>query len=626
MQISSVQNIQLQTGHNNKQNKETKNNTTFKGIGNTVMNGVGKFFQVCDDVPMIGVAFTDTAATDVPRTIVDLKQTGVPAAAETARREFSGLIVNCLIPGAFVYGAAKLVNDGYMKNFPTPIGKPTNLTRSWANGEAISNLVGVWKDYIGIGKDYSLIKDPEELYEVNKLLRKRPFGDKGFVKSALQQIEGLNGVDSWDKLSDHKNLIDKAAELLTPAMRGTTRPKNLILRYKASRERNRALKNAYDVLVKGQYTRKDELGRKVVEVIDENGGFRATQTLRFKGKNIGSDLKNFLRDTADIGAALSISKEARLNPDKFIKQSTKLVNAKSLMGLSVVIPLAMSVQTINRAITRHKYNKAGAPIYKDFENENRELTEDEKKQLKATKPIAVGSIIGLAALSMGKTFPKSLSSAIEMLQFNTKFPTLNQCRVIATSTFASRMVAAEDPNELRESTVRDLASFAGLYFLGDYAEKLAATAVQKFSKKGKTGELQMFNKTKKPEEYKNVWQKFTGWIKDTNIKTFDEIAPEHKNYRSLAKLGGLGFSLVFLGVLLPMYNKYVTNKKEAKRKAILEQQKKQSNIYNPKTVFPTNIKKEEPIDPIEESKKHFAQMKSYSSNSAFSKISSQFIG
>ena len=91
-------------------------------------------------------------------------------------------------------------------------------------------------------------------------------------------------------------------------------------------------------------------------------------------------------------------------------------------------------------------------------------------------------------------------------------------------------------------------------------------------------------------------------------------------------MGGLGFSLVFLGVLLPMYNKYVTNKKEAKRKAILEQQKKQSNIYNPKTVFPSNVQKKEPIDPIEESKKRFQQMKSFSSNPAFSKISSKFIG
>ena len=130
------------------------------------------------------------------------------------------------------------------------------------------------------------------------------------------------------------------------------------------------------------------------------------------------------------------------------------------------------------------------------------------------------------------------------------------------------MRESEDPNELRESPVRDVASFAGLFFLGDYAEKLAATAIQKFSKPGKEGKLNMFNKTKDPKEYKNVLQRFTGWVKDTNVKSFDEIPKEFTNYRSLAKLGGIGFSIALLGVFLPMYNRHVTNKKEAKRKEI----------------------------------------------------------
>lgn len=299
-----------------------------------------------------------------------------------------------------------------------------------------------------------------------------------------------------------------------------------------------------------------------------------------------------------------------------------MVNAKSLSGLAVIIPLAMSMQYINRAITRHKYKRTGAPIYKDFEKEDRVLTDKEKQQLKATKPLAVASMVGLAALSMGKTFPRSLSQAVNMLQFNTKFPSLNQCRVIATSTFASRMMAAEDPNELRESTVRDVASFAGLYFLGDYAEKLAATAIQKFSKPGKEGRLNMFNRTKNPDEYKNVFQKFKGWVKDTNVKSFDEIPKEFRNYRSLAKMGGIGFSIALLGVFLPMYNRHVTNKKEAKRKALLEQQRIQNNIYNPKTVFP---KKEDKTVPNQKTENKFAQWSDFSKDETFSKVASQFI-
>ncbi len=626
---SNIRNYSNITYQNIKQNREqTNQNPSFKGAGTAILNGVGNFFKLCDDVPMFGVAVTDTAATNLPRTIVDLKQTGVPAATETARREFSGLIVNCLIPGAFVYGAAKLVNNGFMKDFTTAGSRPLDMTHSWANGEAISNLVGVWKEYKEVPKHLTAGADPETIQDIQSVFSNRTFGRKGFIKSALSKIEGLNGVDSWDKLSDHKKLIDKAAELLEPAMRESHPPKNPVQRLKYNRTRSKALQDAYDVIVSGKYTYKDGFGKKVTEVIEEGGGFRASHTLKFDGKNIGSDLKNFLRDASDIGTALSVSKEARINPDKFIKQATKLVNTKSLMGLAVVIPLAVSMQTINRAITRHKYNKTGAPIYKDFESENRVLTDEEKKKLNAQKPLAMGSIIGLAALSMGKGFPKSLSQAANMLQFNTKFPTLNQCRVIATSTFASRMAAAEDPNELRESTVRDLASFAGLYFLGDYAEKLVATAIQKFSKKGKSGELQMFNKTKRPEEYKNTWQKFAGWVKDTNIKTFDEIPQEYRNYRSLAKLGGLGFSLMLLGVLLPTYNKHVTNKKEAKRKALLEQQKKQSNIYNPKMIFPSKNKEVEApkkVNPFEESRSRFPQWKNYSQSPAFAKVASKFM-
>lgn len=620
MQIAKIQNNTTYSNINNKENKTRNNSASFTGAGSAIMNGVGNFFQLCDDVPMIGVAVTDSIATDVPRTIVDLKQVGVPAAAETARREFSGLFVNCLIPGAFVYGAANLFNDGYMRNFKTPQNRPVKLSLSWANGEAISNIVGVWKDYTGV-PDIKDIVNPNEKEQALSVLRGKRFDSKKFVSGVLKNVEGLEGVNNWVKLSDHEALIDEASSILEPYI-GSRKPKGIIQAFKYRRQKNNAVQQAFDVIVKGAYKTKDPLGKTVINTIEENGGIKAAQELKFKGKEIASDLKCLLRDTVDIGQVILQSDEIRKNPDSFIKKATKMVNAKSLSGLAVIIPLAMSMQYINRAITRHKYKRTGAPIYKDFEKEDRVLTDKEKQQLKATKPLAVASMVGLAALSMGKTFPRSLSQAVNMLQFNTKFPSLNQCRVIATSTFASRMMAAEDPNELRESTVRDVASFAGLYFLGDYAEKLAATAIQKFSKPGKEGRLNMFNRIKNPDEYKNVFQKFKGWVKDTNVKSFDEIPKEFRNYRSLAKMGGIGFSIALLGVFLPMYNRHVTNKKEAKRKALLEQQRIQNNIYNPKTVFP---KKEDKTVPNQETENKFAQWSDFSKDETFSKVASQFI-
>lgn len=91
-----------------REKNHAKKDESFKG--GFVLDGATKFLQTCDKYPMVGVAFTDSVATDVPRTIFDLIKTGVPAALETARREFSGLIVNCLMPSFVVLGVAKLIN------------------------------------------------------------------------------------------------------------------------------------------------------------------------------------------------------------------------------------------------------------------------------------------------------------------------------------------------------------------------------------------------------------------------------------------------------------------------------------------------------------------------------------
>ncbi len=617
--------IGINTPKNIYTNNQQSGKQNFKGAGALALNGLNGFFQVCDDVPMIGVSFMDTVSAIAPRTVVDLNQAGIPAAAETMRRESSGLIVNCLIPGAFVLAAGKFANNGWMKDFKKVGDIPINMSRSWANGEAVQNLVGVWKDYAGLNVDIKDLADTVQADAIKKL-EETPFEPKKYVKSILNKVEGLNGTDQWKKFSEHGELIDRASEILEPYFSQPS-PRKLIDKIKFSHQKNQSIKHAYNLLVTGEHTYKDAFGKTVTEVIEKGGGLKATQNLKFNGKIIGSDLKSLLRDTVDIGDALMSSEYARQNPNYFIKRAKGLINTKSLMGLAIVLPLAMSMQTINRAITRHKYNRSGAPIYKDFENESRVLTDKEKKQLKITKPLAVGSIVGLAALSMGKSFPKSLKGLTEMLQFNTKFPSINQCRLIATATFASRMLASEDPNELRESTVRDLASFAGLYFLGDYAEKLAATGIQKFSKAGRSGELQLFNRTKDPKEYKNVFQKVVGWVKDTKVKSFDEVPQQFKGHRSLAKIGGLGFSIALLGVLLPMYNKHVTNKKEAKRKEILEQQKQHSISYNPKTIFPDKTPTEEEIKKASliESKKNFKDWSEYSQNSAFSKVASGLI-
>ena len=82
-------------------------------------------------------------------------------------------------------------------------------------------------------------------------------------------------------------------------------------------------------------------------------------------------------------------------------------------------------------------------------------------------------MIGVSLLSMMKM------PSMGMIEFKGWFPTMDQARIISTTTFASRMAVADDKNELAEATVRDIATFSGLYFLGDYAGKATATAIEK---------------------------------------------------------------------------------------------------------------------------------------------------
>ena len=100
---------------NTNQNINKQNSPAFKG--GIVDMGVNALQWVSTE-PMYGVALIDGVTAIAPRTIVDAKTNGF-AAAETFRRESSGLIVNCMIPGLFVLGTGKIAQMLY-KDFKVP--------------------------------------------------------------------------------------------------------------------------------------------------------------------------------------------------------------------------------------------------------------------------------------------------------------------------------------------------------------------------------------------------------------------------------------------------------------------------------------------------------------------------
>ena len=221
-----------------------------------------------------------------------------------------------------------------------------------------------------------------------------------------------------------------------------------------------------------------------------------------------------------------------------------------------------------------------------------------KEVLLKQKLISISSMVGVSLLSMMKM------PSMSMLEFKGWFPTMDQARIISTTTFASRMAVADDKNELAEATVRDIATFSGLYFLGDYAGKATATAIQR-----KTG-IELLNVTKDLEPNAGILKRFGHWIKNVNIKSSEEVTsklakelaknnktPDAKqkaqiekeikravNLRSACQAANLGVSLLLLGLIVPIWTRSNTKKKHSEALKQAEQAKlgKEQNINSKK--------------------------------------------
>ena len=494
----------------------------FSGLGDFVLQGV----QLCERHPMINVSVLDLSTAIIPRTIIETysgdaavdekgekkRKANVFAGMEAFRREASGLIINCLIPGFIVAGVAKLIQKPIMKGF----GK-TNLSNVWANSDSLDKISKYYLGAKGATED-------EKVFNT--------------FKSMLHDLEGADGdvpKKGLVKFSSFANLDTNARELTDCVM--SDKP------FKA------AYKNLIDKTHIGEH----------IQFKDDKAYF--SSTLESLMENTVKVIKEFHKEkiTDEKGVA------------DYIKKAKKLVKTKSLAGLAVIIPLAVSAQPINRWLTRKASGRKGAPIYDEFKDKNSKtevnLSDKDKAALFKQKIISVSSMVGVALLSMMKL------PSMKMLEFNGIFPSMDMARIVSTATFASRMAASEDKNELQLSTVRDITTFASMYFLGDYAAKGVATAMEKANP-----ELKLLNRFKDVPQDANVFKKFWNWVKNTSLKSSDELVTKHaKNMRTWCQVANIGFSLALLGLLVPLLTVDTAQKG---RKKDLEAQQKNNTLAN----------------------------------------------
>lgn len=501
--------------------------------------------QACERMPMINVAVIDMLSAILPRTIVE-SLTNWFAGFEAFRRESSGLIVNCMIPSVITWLIARALNPVFM---PTGV----SMSKCWADSDVINKAASEYT------KSTSANKVEEALGRI--LGEIEGFEGKNHIKFKYESALGEKGVREYAKqLAD----ISKA-----------------------------------DISTKEMNKRVKAIAEKIVEKTKVSENITVDSIKVSNVKSLLTDTVKFYREFQKTDGKVEIK--------EFAKKCKKMVKTKSLLGLAVILPLAASMQYINRWITQKISGTKGAPIYDDFGKSGQNVEENPKAKegLFKQKLISISSMIGVGIFSMMKM------PSMKMLEFKGMFPTMDQARFISTTTFASRMAAAEDRNELAESTIRDIATFCGLYFFGDYAAKGMATLLEK-----KTG-VSLLNYTKDLPEGAGPLKKFIHWVKDVNIKSSEEVISktqqalkgakpteeqakiirkeiEHaKNLRAGCQLANLGVSLLLLGLIIPIFTRRNTKKKhEAAIK--LAQQNKQA-VGNEKEkekeqITPLNVK------------------------------------
>lgn len=510
--------------------KSDSSNPNFKGgILPVLLQGV----QACEQNPMINVAVIDMFSAILPRTFVE-SLTNWFAGFEAFRRESSGLIVNCMIPSVITLGIGALLNKSVMP-------KGANMASCWADSKMIDKMTSIYNT----SKSEDKVKDS--------------------IKNILSNIEGYEGSRhlAYKDILSEEELEDFAQKL-----------NNLTQKDLSRKEFKQNIKNITDEIVSKT---------KVYENVKINGGENPV-----KANTVEDILRNsvqFFKEYKKTPKTVSIN--------EFATKSKKLVRSKSLLGLAVILPLAASMQFINRWITEKTSGVKGAPIYKDYGKENAfSINHDKKKEgLLKQKIISMSSMLTVGLLSMMKM------PSMNMLEFKGIFPTMDQARLISTTTFMSRMAAADDKHELAESTGRDIATFLSLYFLGDYAAKATATIIQK-----KTG-VRLLNDTKPISKDAGFFKKAWHWFKDVNLKSSKEVisSTEEKlklkgltpdktqkamiskeidkatKYRSACQVANLGVSLALLGLIIPIFLRKNTAKKHAEE-IRLAQESVSSNI------------------------------------------------
>lgn len=486
------------------------NNINFKGPLDGVVTNV---LRTCDMNEMVNAVGLDVGAMVIPRAYYDTKARNEYAGAETFIRESSGTFINCLSAGLF----AKLISKIASKQIMPEIKINSD---SWFTNDSIEVLNSAWDG-----------------------------NEKKYVKNILNNISGKDG----HKINYFKDIDWKKIEWIDEKKWEKIEwgnPKFHNIQDKLKDENG--FVNVIIDLINEKSIHKDDK-KQLISILDKRltnalGAERDIE-ININGKKLNTKLENILRDTIDMGRDVF-----KNNNDKTINLALhkikKVNNIKVFGAIIASCILGLTNQYLNRKITEKRTGKKGFVGDVDFTSNNR--CEKEKDKFLLLKKLGASALmIGMVFSVMGV---KNLKQFAKKLEFSGPITSGNAIKTVYASTIVGRFMAADNGTELRESMTRDYLGFLNWLVFGGFAAKGVANLLDK---KGEN----LFNYTKKGKGLKH-------WLNEMNLKTHNEIASKGTKFANkniwklnLAHASGIAYSAITLGILLPMLNAKITERK-----------------------------------------------------------------
>ncbi len=500
-------------------------------IPNFTGAGFIPFLNFLDTSPAWGACAVDFGFMVLPRTLTDFTR-GADVGVETMRREGMGATnhASVCLYGA---GAGALVAAGLNRMYQLGGNYNVKANNIYADAETLDLHGGIYDAKLKASINNSSVNPLRE-----------------YLTESFRHYEALSASENgkWVRISD-ESVLTKVVDVLESEIKASTNKlskegkatvKNTLLQALGVENNLRIIANEGEKIHSSRYS---------LDAIIDNA---------YKlGKVFTSEkVKDAFMQAPDIAS------------NKFLKAMKSMNLNRSLIGVGIGTLLGVCAQPLNMYLTRRK---TGSNAFVGGGEE------DKSAGFKFRKA-GVAGLFGAGVLAtIGN--PKNL---LKDIQFKSFTPTLNQFKFIYGITIMSRFLSSRNDNELAEATIKDTLGFANWLILGNFVQKLVAQGIDKslIKKDGKGVVSWIKNSSLKTREeilHSALGSKVFKDGKALNFSEMLEALPKNHSARkqlralTIAQCAGYLYSGLVLGVGIPKLNAYLTNNREAKKAAKMEQ-------------------------------------------------------